>query len=71
MITMIIEVFMSGKISFFFSFPQDTTNLNIRSTHNDEMCNIYAMYSYDPSKKSRDSSITQMCWDNEFSKMAK
>ncbi|UJR29117.1 hypothetical protein I4U23_010331 [Adineta vaga] len=42
--------------------------VQVGSTHNDEMCNVYAMYSYKPSRKSSDSLPTQMCWGNQFSK---
>ncbi|CAF3800134.1 unnamed protein product [Rotaria sordida] len=37
------------------------------STHHDEMCNVYVMYSYDPK---HDLSPPQMCWDNGISRMA-
>ncbi|CAF0855130.1 unnamed protein product [Adineta ricciae] len=36
------------------------------STHNDEMCNIYAMYSYQPSRKS---SPPGLCWGNSHNAM--
>lgn len=71
MIILKIELFMLGKISLNFQFIQNSINLNIRATHNDEMCNIYTMYSYEPPKKSTDPSPLQMCWADEFSKIAK
>ncbi|CAF1192501.1 unnamed protein product [Adineta steineri] len=48
----------------------DNRVIEVGSTHNDEMCNIYVMYSYKPSRKSDDSSPSEMCWDNEFSQIS-
>ncbi|CAF0797530.1 unnamed protein product [Adineta steineri] len=45
--------------------------IHIGETHNDEMCNIYAMYSYNLSQKSINNPHPfPLCWDNAVSQMA-
>lgn len=46
-------------------------SISLSSTHHDEMCNVYAMYSYDPSKSSDDKSTDGLaplsnCWGDSF-----
>ncbi|CAF2813402.1 unnamed protein product [Rotaria sp. Silwood2] len=53
----------------------DNQVVTVGSTHTNEMCNVYAMYSYEPSKISdgetkSESPPVQMCWGNAFNKMA-
>ncbi|CAF1185230.1 unnamed protein product [Didymodactylos carnosus] len=37
--------------------------IRVGSTHNDEMCNVYAMYSYEPNAQQKP---LHTCWDNQF-----
>ncbi|CAF3020503.1 unnamed protein product [Rotaria sp. Silwood2] len=53
----------------------DDRVIKVGRTHNDEMCNVYAMYSYEPPKTSsgeskRDSPPIRICWGNGARKMA-
>ncbi|CAF4235914.1 unnamed protein product, partial [Rotaria magnacalcarata] len=50
--------------------------VTVGSTHRDEMCNVYSMYSYDSTiqssnGKTMNSPPIQMCWDNAFSSIAR
>ncbi|CAF4387663.1 unnamed protein product [Rotaria socialis] len=50
--------------------------VTVGSTHRDEMCNVYSMYSYDSTiqssnGKTMNSPPIQMCWDNAFSTVAR
>lgn len=47
-----------------------------RPTHKDEMCNVYAMYSFEPTKTANGKQKTgetpiRSCWDNEFNSLAR
>ncbi|CAF0866492.1 unnamed protein product [Rotaria sp. Silwood1] len=53
----------------------DDRIITVGGTHNDEMCNVYAMYSYEPSKTSDDETKSepppiQMCWGNAVNHVA-
>ncbi|CAF4931453.1 unnamed protein product, partial [Rotaria sp. Silwood1] len=48
--------------------------VRVGPTHKDEMCNIYAMYSFEPTKTASGKQKTgaapiRSCWDNEFSSL--
>jgi hypothetical protein len=49
---------------------------NFRPTHKDEMCNIYVMYSFEPTKTESGKQKTgaapiRSCWDNEFNALTR
>ncbi|CAF1639099.1 unnamed protein product, partial [Adineta ricciae] len=52
----------------------DDQIVRVGPTHKDEMCNVYAMYSYEPTKTANGKQKTgevpiRSCWDNEFSSL--
>lgn len=52
----------------------DEQTIRVGPTHNDEMCNVYAMYSFEPTKTSNGKQKTgaapiRSCWDNEFNSL--
>jgi hypothetical protein len=56
-------------------YDNDDENLvRVGSTHKDEMCNVYAMYSFEPVKTASGKQKTgaapiHSCWDNEFNSL--
>ncbi|CAF4777868.1 unnamed protein product [Rotaria sp. Silwood1] len=54
----------------------DDRVITVGKTHTNEMCNVYAMYSYEPPKTAsngtiRDSPPIQTCWGNKVSEIAR
>ncbi|CAF1152901.1 unnamed protein product [Rotaria sordida] len=52
----------------------DEHTVRVGPTHKDEMCNIYAMYSFEPTKTANGKQKTGLapirsCWDNEFNSL--
>jgi hypothetical protein len=75
MITMMIKLFESGK-DLVFLITKKFIDIYFRPTHKDEMCNVYAMYSFEPTKTASGKQKTgaapiRSCWDNEFSSLTK
>lgn len=43
----------------------------IRSTHNDEMCNVYSMYSYEPANTKNGKPPAVDCWGEVVQNMSR
>lgn len=67
---MMIELLTMGKInSFCIQNCKFYVNKKIRPKHDDEMCDVYAMYSYEPILLNNDkwkgyNPLLEYCWGN-------
>jgi hypothetical protein len=62
-----------ARCCLFHLYHSLTCNIWFRATHHNEMCNVYSMYSFEPSAYEKNVVVPpiSMCWENQEQSMAR